>query len=76
MIVNIISHLSVFERAWKEQVHSKNPTMTNRNVSTIESAEIWRREFGITMIPNQSGRFTDAQFESDADFTNFLLRWS
>ena len=71
--VTVRENIEMFRRAWTAVVVPKYNT--GGGTSIEESQRIWLKEFGCKMIYAKSG-FGVAQFDSEAAWTAFLLRWS
>lgn len=71
--VNIPENIDMFRHAWTTIVVPKYHT--NENTSVEDSQHIWLKEFGCRMIYGTSG-FLTAEFDNEADYVAFLLRWS
>lgn len=75
MIINVTvnENIEMFRRAWTAVAVPKySPDV---DISIEECQQIWLEEFGCKMIYGKSG-FGVAQFDSEADWTAFLLRWA
>ena len=71
--VAIPENIDMFRRAWSTVVVPKYHT--NADTSVEESQRIWLEEFGCRMIYGNIG-FLTAEFDHEADYTAFVLRWS
>lgn len=76
-------NLNMFRRAWKEHVvpnHGIGPAGTDRTYTIKESAEVWHKCFGCTMMyyttSDGNSGFVTAEFDNDEDATAFLLKWA
>lgn len=71
--LTVRENFDMFRRAWSE---TAMPKYTPRNgISVEESQQIWFEEFRCNMIYGLSG-FVAAEFDNDAEWTAFVLRWS
>lgn len=71
--LTVRENFDMFRRAWSETAMPKY-TPTN-GISVDESQRIWFEEFRCRMIYGLSG-FVAAEFDDDAEWTAFVLKWS
>jgi hypothetical protein len=71
--ITVPENIDMFRRAWTTVAVPKY--CPNRDTSVAESQRIWLEEFGCRMIFGKTG-FLTAEFDNEADYTAFILRWS
>lgn len=71
--LTVRENFDMFRRAWTTTAMPKyKPT---NGMGVTESQRIWLKEFGCRMIYGKSG-FVAAEFDDDAEWTAFVLRWA
>ena len=68
--VDLKIHHEMFRRAWLNVVGAQ------KGLPIEESRKLWEKEFGCKMITDEGNLFVKAVFENEADYSDFLLRWS
>lgn len=73
IVVSVPDNIDMFRRAWTTVAVPKYHT--DKSTGVAESQQIWLKEFGCRMIFGKFG-FLTAEFDNEADYTAFLLRWT
>lgn len=81
MIVDLKSgengNMHAFRNAWEKQFLNNNPEYREIDLSCWDCAKIWLSDYNVIMhVSDDYDEFDKAEFNSDAEYTAFLMKWS